>query len=120
MHAGGVPSIQSCRIQTGSRIFVRGFLPPGANRFELNFLQGHSDSSDIAFHFNPRFDVRTIVKNHRQQGQWGNEENQPFPSHMPLMPGSPIDLQITCDPYKYLVRLAISHESHGRDSFRST
>ncbi|CAF0929385.1 unnamed protein product [Rotaria sordida] len=99
----GVPSIQSCRIHTGSRIFVRGFIPPGANRFELNLLQGYSDSDDIAFHFNPRFDSRTIVKNYRRNNQWGQEENQPFPSYMPLIPGSSIDLQITCNTDKYTV-----------------
>lgn len=100
---GGVPSIQSCRIHTGSRIFVRGFIPPGADRFELNFLQGYGDSDDIAFHFNPRFNTRTIVKNHRRNGQWGQEENQPFPAYMPLMPGTQIDLQITCNPDRYTV-----------------
>ncbi|CAF2033575.1 unnamed protein product [Rotaria magnacalcarata] len=100
---GGVPSIQSCRIHPGSRIFVRGFIPPGAQRFELNLLQGYNDTDDIAFHFNPRFDARTIVKNHRRNGQWGQEENQPFPSYMPLMPGIQIDLQIACYPDKYTI-----------------
>ncbi|CAF0895059.1 unnamed protein product [Rotaria sp. Silwood1] len=99
----GAPSIHSCRIHTGSRIFVRGFIPPGANRFELNLLQGYSDGDDIAFHFNPRFDSRTIVKNYRRNNQWGQEENQPFPSYMPLIPGSSIDLQITCNMDKYTV-----------------
>ncbi|CAF1231099.1 unnamed protein product [Adineta ricciae] len=101
--SGGVPPIQSCRIVTGSRIFVRGFIPPGANRFELNLLQGYNDGDDIAFHFNPRFDSRTIVKNHRRNGQWGSEENQPFPPYMPLMPGSQIDLQISCQPDRYTI-----------------
>ena len=87
---GAVPSIQSCHIHTGSRIFVRGQIHPNAKRFELNFLQGHSDSSDI-------------VKNHRAHGHWGSEENQPFPNYMPLMPGAMIDLQVVCDPMKYLV-----------------
>ena len=100
----GVPQIQSCNIYPGSRIFVRGYIPPGANRFELNLLQGYSDGDDVAFHFNPRFDTRTIVKNHRRYGQWGNEENQPFPTYMPLMPGVQIDLQIVCNPDKYIVR----------------
>ena len=104
LKGGSIPSIQSCRITTGSRIFVRGFIPIGANRFELNLLQGYSDTDDIAFHFNPRFESRTIVKNHRRNGQWGSEENQPFPPYMPLVPGSPIDLQITCAMDKYLVR----------------
>ncbi len=98
-----MPAIHSCRIYTGSRIFVRGFIHPGANRFELNLSQGYSDNDDIAFHFNPRFDTRIIVKNHRQNGQWGQEENQPFPSYMPLMPGSPIDLEIACNMDKYMV-----------------
>jgi len=104
MGSSGVPSIQRCTLHTGSRIFVRGFIPPGANRFELNLLQGYNDGDDIAFHFNPRFDVRQIVKNHRRNGQWGHEENQPFPTHMPLMPGTQIDLQIACLPDKYTVR----------------
>lgn len=69
----------------------------------MNLLQGYSDGDDVAFHFNPRFDSRTIVKNHRQNGQWGQEENQPFPSYMPLIPGSPIDLQIECNMDKYTV-----------------
>lgn len=99
-----MPSIHACRIQTGSRIFVRGLIPLGANRFELNLLQGYSDTDDVAFHFNPRFDSRTIVKNHRENGEWGVEENQPFPQYMPLIPGSPIDLQITCNADRYTVR----------------
>jgi len=107
MGGGGVPSIQSCRIHTGSRIFVRGFIAPGAKRFELNLLQGHNDGDDIAFHFNPRFDSRQIVKNHRRNGQWGQEENQPFPSHMPLIPGAPVDLQIACHHDKYTVRIKL-------------
>ncbi|CAF0793994.1 unnamed protein product [Adineta ricciae] len=100
---GGVPSIQSCRIHVGSRIFVRGFIPANAQRFELNLLQGYNDSDDIAFHFNPRFDTRQIVKNHRQHGQWGHEENQSFPPYTPLMPGMQIDLQITCNPDRYTI-----------------
>ncbi len=100
----GIPTIQSCDIHTGSRIFIRGHIHPHAKRFEINFLQGYNDGDDIAFHFNPRFDVRTIVKNHRRNGQWGSEENQPFPPHMPLMAGAHIDLQITCQPDRYTVR----------------
>jgi hypothetical protein len=99
-----VPSIQSCQIHVGSRIFVRGHIHPGAQRFELNLLQGYSDSDDIAFHFNPRFNVRQIVKNHRRNGQWGSEENQAFPAFMPLSPGAQIDLQIACLPDRYTVR----------------
>ncbi|CAF3358186.1 unnamed protein product [Rotaria socialis] len=99
----GVPSIQSCRIHTGSRIFIRGFIPPEAHRFELNLLHGYSDGDDIAFHFNPRFDSRTVVKNYRRNGQWGQEENQSFPSYMPLMPGSSVDLQIACNMDAYTV-----------------
>ena len=70
----------------------------------MNFLQGYQDTDDVAFHFNPRFDQRTIVKNHRRNGQWGQEENQPFPPHMPLYPGAAIDLQITCSMDRYLVK----------------
>lgn len=111
-----MPSIQSCRIHTGSRIFVRGVIPVGANRFEINLLEGFSDTDDIAFHFNPRFDSRQIVKNHRQNGQWGQEENQPFPSYMPLIQGSPIDLQISCERDRYTVR-KIMNQTHNTRIF---
>lgn len=99
----GVPTIHSCHIHVGSRIFVRGHIHPNPNRFELNLLQGYSDSDDVAFHFNPRFDQRTIVKNHRRNGQWGSEENQPFPAYLPLTGGANIELQIACQPDRYTV-----------------
>lgn len=104
MGGSGVPSIQSCHIHLGSRIYVRGFITPGAKRFELNLLQGYNDTDDIAFHFNPRFDQRQIVKNHRRNGQWGSEENQPFPAYMPLVPGQQIELQILCQQDRYTVK----------------
>lgn len=108
-------SIQPCHLNIGSRIFVRGYLPMNPNRFEFNFLQGYSDTDDIAFHFNPRFDTRTIVKNHRSRGVWGQEENQPFPPYVPLVPGAAVDLQVACLADRYTV--SFPYSSFIREGF---
>jgi len=98
-----IGSIQPCHMHVGSRITLSGSISLDAKQFEINLLQGYSDADDIAFHFNLHFDSRTIVKNHRRNDQWGQEENQSFPSSMPLKPGSSFNLEITCYSDKYTV-----------------
>lgn len=50
-------------------------------RFAINLQCGKDQSSDIAFHFNPRFPEEEVVRNTREGGSWGGEEkDQPnFP-----------------------------------------
>ena len=43
-------------------------------RFAINLSCGPSPDDDIAFHFNPRFNVGVVVRNTRQGGAWGTEE----------------------------------------------
>lgn len=38
----------------------------------MNLVCGHNE--DIAFHFNPRFHQRVIVRNSHIEGEWGDEE----------------------------------------------
>jgi len=98
------PSIKPCALHPGSRISLQGFINPGAQRFEVNLLNGYSGDSDIAFHFNPRFDQQQIVKNWRINGQWQQEENTPIPYG--LQPGQPFNIHIYChhDRYQVLVQ----------------
>ena len=53
------------------------------------------DENDIAFHYNPRFDHRCIVRNTRIQGKWGREE---WPPHrMPFMKNVHFRLQVSIE-----------------------
>ncbi|XP_077776720.1 galectin-1-like isoform X2 [Podarcis muralis] len=57
-------------IKPGECIIVKGKVPPEAKSFALNLY--HNDS-DIILHFNPRFEINTIVCNSRKNGLWGSE-----------------------------------------------
>ncbi|KAM7067047.1 galectin-9-like [Molossus nigricans] len=72
----------------GLQVIVGGkFLWSHESRFAVNFQIGHSDS-DIAFHFNPRFeDGGYVVCNTKQRGYWGSEERKmgnPFKRGIPF------------------------------------
>nr|KAF6416267.1 hypothetical protein HJG59_009523 [Molossus molossus] len=72
----------------GLQVIVGGkFLWSHESRFAVNFQIGHSDS-DIAFHFNPRFEGEGyVVCNTKQRGYWGSEERKmgnPFKRGIPF------------------------------------
>ncbi|XP_013408586.1 galectin-4 [Lingula anatina] len=61
----------------GKMIFLKGHIPHRANRWSFNLQSGPNPESDVAFHFNPRFEgTNQVVRNHRQSGSWGQEERQ--------------------------------------------
>ncbi|KAF9796911.1 hypothetical protein SFRURICE_011100 [Spodoptera frugiperda] len=62
----------------GRRVRVRGVTPPGSSRFSINLQCGPKmlTEEDIAFHFNPRFPEKKIVRNHYAASKWGNEETE--------------------------------------------
>lgn len=43
-------------------------------RFSVNFQCDRTPDADIALHFNPRLDMKYIVRNSRQNGTWDKEE----------------------------------------------
>uniref|UniRef100_A0A8C5Q0D2 Galectin n=1 Tax=Leptobrachium leishanense TaxID=445787 RepID=A0A8C5Q0D2_9ANUR len=52
------------------------------DRFSVNFARAPYPSTDIAFHFNPRFDrPQEVIFNTFLSGSWGPEEKKshPFP-----------------------------------------
>lgn len=83
-------------LRPGLLISVTGRPIPCPKRFEVNFVVGQAIDpynglqSDIAFHFNPRFNQKQVVRNARQIMIWGKEEV--LPHHMPLTVGAPFDL----------------------------
>ena len=97
---GGVPSIQSCRINMLVLVYLSEVLfHLVQNDSKLIYYKGHNPMVMTSLFISILVLIqRQIVKNHRQNGQWGQEENQPFPQYMPLMPGTQIDLQIACNP----------------------
>ncbi|KAM3911699.1 galectin-4-like [Leptodactylus fuscus] len=71
-------------LQPGMSVYIQGMIPHHASRFCVNFACGQYDGSDIAFHFNPRFDGKDkVVFNTLQSGSWGGEEKKKdgFPFH---------------------------------------
>uniref|UniRef100_A0A8C0NRU1 Galectin n=1 Tax=Canis lupus familiaris TaxID=9615 RepID=A0A8C0NRU1_CANLF len=77
-----------------------------ASRFAVNFHSGHSDS-DIAFHFNPRFEEGGyVVCNTKQKGSWGSEERK---MHMPFQMGNPFELCFMVNSCDFKVTVNGSH-----------
>ncbi|CAL1288567.1 unnamed protein product [Larinioides sclopetarius] len=67
-------------IHDGKMIEIKGRIPYGAERFEINLMAGYDQSSDRVLHLSIRFDQHCVVRNHKQYDQWGPEERQgPFP-----------------------------------------
>ncbi|XP_069612022.1 galectin-9-like isoform X2 [Ranitomeya imitator] len=61
-------------VSDGSVVIVRGDVQPLADRFSVNFQCGSTESDDIAFHFNPRFDEGLVLCNTRESNNWGVKE----------------------------------------------
>ncbi|XP_072308937.1 galectin-4-like isoform X2 [Eucyclogobius newberryi] len=90
-------------LREGSSIYIQGSIPENITRFHLNLLCGQSDSSDIALHFNPRFDGwDKVVFNTRQNDSWDSEDKI---RSMPFSKGERFEMviQITSEGYQIKV-----------------
>ncbi|XP_075043247.1 galectin-4-like isoform X3 [Mixophyes fleayi] len=77
-------------ITEGKRVTIQGQAHSHAKKFAVNFV---CYNSDIAFHFNPRFDEgNVIVCNTMQCKSWGSEERK---NHMPFKKNTYFDIAIT-------------------------
>ncbi|XP_032870284.1 galectin-9-like [Amblyraja radiata] len=61
-------------LQDGKVVIIQGQVPEKAVRFEVAFVCSNSKHSDIAFHFNMRYDESTVVCNTLENANWGTEE----------------------------------------------
>jgi len=84
----------------GRVLYIDGRVNSSASRFEFNLLAGTNPGADVAFHFNPRFDQRQVVRNSCQGGAWGDEERQ---GTFPLQSGEDFEIQIICFADHYQV-----------------
>uniref|UniRef100_A0A674P1K0 Galectin n=1 Tax=Takifugu rubripes TaxID=31033 RepID=A0A674P1K0_TAKRU len=78
-------------LKEGMSVVVKGVAPLNMTRFAINLRCAESDSSDIALHFNPRFDGKDkVVFNAFKGGSWGSEEFY----QMPLTKGEAFEFVI--------------------------
>ncbi|XP_040092310.1 galectin-9-like [Oryx dammah] len=91
-------------LQVGHMVTVTGrVLSTDENRFEVYFHTGMSDTNNIAFHFNPRFEGSGyVVCNTKQLGDWGPEERKML---MPFQRGSLFEIcfQVDRSAFKVMV-----------------
>ncbi|XP_034024487.1 galectin-4-like isoform X2 [Thalassophryne amazonica] len=84
-------------------IYIQGSLPEEMTRFFINLRCGQSEDSDIAIHFNPRFDGwDKVVFNTCQDGSWESEEKT---HDMPFSKGQAFEMVIvvTAEGYQFKV-----------------
>ncbi|XP_038153609.1 galectin-9C-like [Cyprinodon tularosa] len=95
-------------LQEGKSILISGRVLPGVDRFHVNLQCGSSQGTNIAFHFNPRYNDGQpyVVTNTFQYGNWGSEERK---LSSPLPPGYNFTLQITVTRDFYQVSVNGSH-----------
>ncbi|XP_036053351.1 galectin-9 [Onychomys torridus] len=92
-------------------IIISGTVLPDAKRFHINLRSG----MDIAFHLNPRFNEKTVVRNTQINNSWGPEERN-LPGNMPFTRGQSFSLWILCEVQSFKVAVNGQHlcEYHHR------
>ncbi|XP_032064512.1 galectin-1-like [Thamnophis elegans] len=98
-----VQLVAQAKIKPGGCIKVKGRIEVNAESFAINLGQSESD---LALHFNPRFDskgdVRTIICNSKTCGEWGMEVRQ---TAFPFQQGEEFKLFICFDTKQILVKM---------------
>ncbi|XP_061538298.1 galectin-4-like [Phycodurus eques] len=90
-------------LREGASIYIQGSVPDNITRFFVNLLCGPSESSDIALHFNPRFDGRDkVVFNSRQNNTWDAEEKI---RDMPFGKGEAFEMVAVCSAQGYQFKI---------------
>ncbi|XP_022244618.1 galectin-8-like isoform X2 [Limulus polyphemus] len=96
-------------LHSGEMIYISGHPTASPYRFVINLQTGTGPypPPDVAFHFNPRFDNRSVVRNAQIKNNWGNEEsNAPF---FPFSPHVNFDMIIHVEDEKYMVAVNGQH-----------
>ncbi|XP_061637030.1 galectin-6-like isoform X4 [Phyllopteryx taeniolatus] len=90
-------------LREGASIYFQGSVPDNITRFFVNLLCGPSESSDIALHFNPRFDGwDKVVFNSRQNNTWDAEEKI---RDMPFSKGEAFEMVAVCSAQGYQFKI---------------
>ncbi|XP_072288030.1 galectin-4-like [Pyxicephalus adspersus] len=102
-------------LRPGMAIYITGMVPHHANTFAVNLGCGQHDGTDVALHFNPRFQGKDrVIFNSFQSGSWGSEEKRKdgFPFHK----GGHFEMNILVNPggYQIIVNGAPFYEFRHR------
>ncbi|XP_043910585.1 galectin-9B-like [Protopterus annectens] len=92
----------------GKMVAVQGQVHSYCDRFVVNFQCGTSVNprSDIAFHFNPRFDENCVVCNTLQHQNWGSEERK---YEVPFILGQRFEILFLTRASSFMVAVNGSH-----------
>ncbi|XP_031209192.1 galectin-9 isoform X2 [Mastomys coucha] len=85
-------------------IIISGNVLPDAKRFHINLRSG----GDIAFHLNPRFNEKAVVRNTQINNSWGPEERS-LPGRMPFSRGQSFSVWILCEGHCFKVAVDGKH-----------
>ncbi|KAM6418681.1 galectin-2 isoform 2-T2 [Pluvialis apricaria] len=91
-------------MKTGDTLKVKGKVSDDAEGFSINL---GCRSSDLAFHFNPRFNESVIVCNSRCSNAWQEEHRD---NHLCFSRGSTVKIIIELLADKFQVKLPDGHE----------
>lgn len=95
-------------LKPGMTIYISGRPSANPHRFTINLQKGgRKEAPDVAFHFDPRFFNRSVVRNSRSNGAWSSEET--YISHFPFHPGVSFDLVIRVEVDRYSVTINGHH-----------
>nr|XP_021138062.1 galectin-2 isoform X1 [Columba livia]XP_021138063.1 galectin-2 isoform X1 [Columba livia] len=105
----GTPSqerfeIFNLNMKTGDTLKIKGKISEDADNFSINL---GSSSSDLAFHFSPRFNESVIVCNSRCSKAWQSEHRD---HHLCFSKGSVVKFTIEMQEDKFQVKLPDGHE----------
>lgn len=93
-------------LNIGCQIVIRGRVGFDSDRFSINLMNDQDWDQDIAFHFNPRIDDESVVRNSFSGGWQDEERDIPF---FPFSSGAKFTLRIFCGPNEFFVLV------NGRD-----
>ncbi|NXJ29772.1 LEG2 protein, partial [Dicrurus megarhynchus] len=86
-------------MKPGNTLKVKGKISPDTVGFSINL---GCSSSDLALHFNPRFNESVIVCNSRCSNAWQAEQRE---RHLPFFRGCTVKFLIEMLPDKFRVKL---------------
>ncbi|XP_067831212.1 galectin-9-like [Heptranchias perlo] len=96
-------------LQEGKMVIIQGQVPGHAKRFAVDFQCGSCENprSDVAFHFNLRYDEgNVVVCNTLERQCWGSEERK---QQMPIPCGSYFELIVNVRSYCFQVSVNGQH-----------
>ncbi|XP_023223975.1 galectin-4-like [Centruroides sculpturatus] len=102
----------------GNILCISAVVPPGAERFHINYQAELTENADVVFHYNPRFQSKQVILNTRDGGEWSTDEVRW--NDFPFRDGARFEIIIHCSetgfhvsvndeaPKTFLHRLSLS------------